>query len=51
MKLECYSIANGFEVVFSGGILNEYTKFYKTERQATDAMHRALERHFKKGEF
>jgi len=51
MKIECYSIANGYEVEFDGGWMNKYTKFYKTERQATDAMHRAIERHHKKGVF
>ena len=51
MIIECWEIANGYEVKFDGGWMNRYTKFYKTERRATDAMHRAIERHHKTGNF
>ncbi len=50
MKLELEEIANGWLVEFYNNVCNKYYKFYKTEKKAIKAMHRAIDRYHKKGE-
>ena len=51
MEIRMEAISNGFEVRFETHTLNHYTAFYKTEKRALDAIHRAVDRYWRKGEF